>query len=251
MVWNLGWPVMGSPRGDCGGNRVRVFAGVLLAGTLLFLAGCVQELERGVTSTPTSLPAGPTPTLALAATPPPTAELPPTPTPVSELFLHVRGPEDGSTLLTNAVVVHGVTTPGATVTINGNVAAVDDDGRFQAEVVLSPGINQIEVVATGAMGNRQSTTLTVTSIALPPQPFFLLITEPKDQSVVSNSPIRLSGRTSADAVVSINGVYVPVDVLGIFSTTVRLESGPNIIEVVATNTDGRVLNSMIALIFRP
>jgi hypothetical protein len=162
----------------------------------------------------------------------------------------VRGPEKGSTLLTDAVVVHGVTTPGATVTINGDLAAVDDEGRFQAEVGLSPGINQIEVVATDAVGNRQSTTLTVTSIVLPPQPFFLLITEPKDQSVVSDSPIRVTGRTSADAVVSINGVNVPVDVLGIFSTLVTLEVGPNIIEVVATDTDGRVLSSIIALIFR-
>jgi hypothetical protein len=51
--------------------------------------------------------------------------------------------------------------------------------------------------------------------------------------------------------VSVNGVNVPVDVLGIFSTTVRLEPGPNIIEVVATDTDGRVLSSIIALIFRP
>ena len=83
------------------------------------------------------------------------------------------------------------------------------------------------------------------------QPFLLLITEPRDQSVVSSSPIRLSGRTSADAVVSVNGVYVPVDVLGIFSTMVRLDAGPNIIEVVATDTNGRVLSSIIAVIYRP
>ena len=153
-------------------------------------------------------------------------------------------------MLTNAVVVHGVTTSGATVTVNGDVTAVDDDGGFQAEVGLSPGINRIEVVATDAAGNRRDTDLTVTSVVLPPQPFFLLITEPKDQSVVSDNPIRLSGRTSADAVVSVNGVSVPVDILGIFSVTITLELGPNIIGVVATDTDGRILSSIIALIFR-
>ena len=153
-------------------------------------------------------------------------------------------------MLTDAVVVHGATTPGATVTINGDATEVDDGGGFRAEVTLSPGINLIEVVATDDVGNRQDTALTVTSVVLPPQPFFLVITEPKDQSVVSDNPIRLSGRTSADAVVSINGVNVPVDVLGIFSVTVTLDVGPNIIEVVATDTDGKVLSSIIALIFR-
>ena len=83
------------------------------------------------------------------------------------------------------------------------------------------------------------------------QPFLLLIMQPVDQSVVSDNPIPLSGRTVTDAVVSVNGANVPVDDLGVFSTRVILEEGPNIIEVVATDTEGRVLSSIIAVIFRP
>ena len=151
----------------------------------------------------------------------------------------------------DAVVVHGITSPGATVRINDQIVAVEGEGTFKAEVPLLPGVNRIEVVATGALGNRESRAISVTLALLPPQPFFLLITEPENQSIVSEATIRVTGRTAPAVVVSVNGVGVGVDALGIFSTTVALEPGPNVIEVVATNPDGRVLSAVVALIFRP
>jgi hypothetical protein len=79
----------------------------------------------------------------------------------------------------------------------------------------------------------------------------LVITEPQDQSIVSVRNLRLSGRTGPEAIVSVNGVSVNVDTLGLFSTIVTLEPGPNIIDVVATNDDGRGLSTVIAVIYRP
>jgi hypothetical protein len=158
---------------------------------------------------------------------------------------------DGSHVRGDAVVVHGVATPGATVAINGQATAVDREGRFSAETRLSPGANAIEVVATDSQGNRKSSRLTVTSLALPPQPFLLVITEPQDQSIILQRNLRLAGRTGPEAIASVNGVSVNVDDLGFFSTIVTLEPGPNIIDVVATNNDGRVLSTVIAVIYRP
>ncbi len=149
------------------------------------------------------------------------------------------------------MVVHGVTSRGGTVTVNGNAALVDRDGRFQAEVTLSPGINVTIVVAANAAGNQVSKSVTITFEAPSAEAFFLVITQPKDQSIVSSSTVSLSGRTAPGAVVSVNGVGVEVDELGVFSTVVKLEQGPNIIDVVATNPDGRILSSVIAVIFRP
>ncbi len=79
----------------------------------------------------------------------------------------------------------------------------------------------------------------------------MIVTEPKDQSIVSEESIRLSGRTGPDAIASVNGVSVSVDELGFFFAVVDMEPGPNIIEVVATNNDGRVFSTVIALIYRP
>jgi len=237
---------------------------------LLVVAACVSEVEREETPTPTvpspTLPptpaftpvptattatATPVPIPSPTVTPRPTPTTAPTVEPVPQLVLDVRAPRDGSTVRTNAVVVHGVTSPGALVHIGGVTAEVGNDGRFQAEVALRPGINIIWIVATDSMGNRESRDLAVTSLALPPQPFLLLVTEPEDQSIVSEQLVRLSGRTGPEAIASVNGVSVSVDELGFFSTTVTLEPGPNIIDVVATDTDGRVLSAVIAVIYRP
>jgi len=268
-------------------NRVLVWLSLALTGLVLVFAGCVQVVDREATNTATPSPATPIPTATANPTPRPTATPVPTftlvptprptvsPTPIPtenptptprarptftpsptagpnpRLVLDVRAPMDGSTVNGNAVVVHGITTPGASVSIEGLAALVGDDGRFQEAVTLTPGINDIRVVATDSKGNRESKALRVTSLALPPQPFLLFVTEPEDQSIVSQGSIRLSGRTGPEAITSINGVSVPVDELGFFSTILTLEPGPNIIDVVATNNDGRVLSTVIAVIYRP
>ena len=253
---------------------------LLVSGFIILLftiAACVSEVEREGATTPTTSPTATAPTSTLpppsptAAPPPPTqttapsATAPPTSTPaptstptpppskepVSPLVLEVRAPRDGSTVRTDAVVVHGDTSAGAQVTVGDFTASVDPDGRFQVEVTLAPGINTLRVVASDSSGNRKTVELDVTSLALPALPFLLLVTEPQDQSIVSEATVRLSGRTGPEAVTSVNGVSVSVDELGFFSTVITLEPGPNIIDVVATDLDGRVLSTVLALIYRP
>lgn len=137
------------------------------------------------------------------------------------------------------------------MTVNGVDADVAADGRFQAQVPVVSGENEIVVIAENALGNRTSKVFKVISLALPQLPLFLIVTEPRDQSVVFTSPIPVSGRTAFDAVVSVNGVSVPVNELGIFSTAVELEEGVNFIDVVATDPEGDTLNVAIAIIYRP
>lgn len=199
------------------------------------------------TPTPTPEPTAiPTPTPQPTPTPPP----PPTPTPpaIPRLALQVLGPTDGGTASSNAVVVHGVTSPGASVNVNGEFAKVAADGRFQSEVSLFPGFNFIAVVATDPLGNTEQKVITV---VLASHPFVLEVDEPMDQTTVGESPIPVTGRTGSDAVVSINGRSVPVDEIGMFSALVDLEPGPNIINIVANNIDGQVLTALIAVIYRP
>ena len=179
----------------------------------------------------------------------PTSTPTPTPIPIS-LSLNVLGPADGSTVEGDAVVVYGVVTRGATLTVADVVAAIGVDGKFQVEVPLSEGPNTIEVVASAPGAQVKRRVLNVTAVPAIPAPFFLIVTEPKDQSIVHTRTISLTGRTGAQGVVSVNGVGVTVDSQGRFSTTLNLEAGPNIIEVVASNIDGRVLSAIIAVIYR-
>ena len=159
--------------------------GLLLPGALgllLAITACVQQVARDPTATPAAQPAFAAPTPSAMATPEaapmptpesmlptatPTAMPTPlaptaTPTPPQPLSLEVQGPDDGTTVRSGAVVVHGRTAPGATVTIGDVIAIVDGDGRFQAEVQLEPGANRIDVVASDDAGRTASATRTVT-----------------------------------------------------------------------------------------
>jgi len=147
---------------------------------------------------------------------------------------------NGSEVPSNAVVVVGLTSPGATVTINDRIVKILEDGGFQAEAFLEPGRNMIRVKATDSQGNQKETELTVISLALPPQPFTLLVTEPTDQSRVFDSSVRLVGRTNPESEIQVNGVSIPVDpLLGIFSSEIALVPGPNVINVKATAGEDR------------
>lgn len=253
-----------------------VVRGALFVALAFALAACVKEIPReeqtpvavAPTATATVQPAAPTATASIPLAPTATAivratdtpttaptvttqpEPSPTPEQTISLMLDVRGPEDGATVQTDGVVVHGFASRGAQVNVNGAPADLDENDRFSTQVILTPGDNEISITATNG-SEQTSTTLNITSLVLPPQPFFLLVTQPQDQSIASSSQIPLGGRTAPGAVVSVNGVSVPVDPVGIYSTTLLLDEGPNIIDVLATSVDGEVLSTVIAVIYRP
>ena len=146
------------------------------------------------------------------------------------------------------VVVYGVTEPGARVFVSGTETEVDAQGGFREVIPLQQDSNIVEIVAMNEDGLQTAVSRRVTALALP---FLLLITEPESQSIVSSPTLPLSGRTGPNAVVSINARSVPVDRFGYFSASILLEEGPNFIDVVATNDDGRTLSQIVAVIFRP
>jgi hypothetical protein len=252
--------------------------GALFVALAFALAACVREIPREentpvVVASATTQPA--TPTATAVSVPEPTATADPkpadTPVPVSvpptpiapitpdptatpeaivTLTLDMRGPEDGSIVQTDGVIVHGIASKGSQVTVNGISTSLNEDDRFSMLVDLEPGENQINITASSG-SEQTSKTIKITSLVPPPQPFFLLVTQPEDQSITSASQIPLGGRTIPGAVVSVNGVSVPVDPVGIYSTMLSLNEGPNIIDVLATDSAGEVLSTIIAVIYRP
>ena len=221
----------------------------------------VTSVPEPPTPTPQTATATPKPTLIptkMPVPPPtvlPTVTPPPTQDPVPELLLEVHEPVDGIEVSGDTVVVRGITQSGAAVTINDVPAILEGNGKqgiaFRGYVPLALGEKEIMVVASDNLGNQSTRVLTVKSIAPPPLPFLLVITEPRDLSIVSTGIIRLSGRTGPEAVISVNGVSSPIDLVGNFSTLVALEPGPNIIDVVSTNSDGQVMSAVAAVIYRP
>jgi hypothetical protein len=74
----------------------------------------------------------------------------------------IESPEGGSTVDSSTISVTGLTEPGVYLTVNGLVAAVEDDGSFTCNLALTAGENTITATATDPAGNSATTSITVT-----------------------------------------------------------------------------------------
>lgn len=185
------------------GAKVRNLWLVLAVAGATVLAACAQTAPRNApTATspapqptasatpapspaPTQTPYPPTATPTAAPEPSPTAtpQLSPSPTatstntPVSlptvipvnnvqtyTLTLEIEGLSDESIVRGDSIVARGQTSPDAIVSINGVIVPVDDNGHFEVPMMLDPGPNVIEVVASDLDGNQVSTVLAVVSL---------------------------------------------------------------------------------------
>lgn len=87
--------------------------------------------------------------------------------------------------------------------------------------------------------------------AVAPAAFFLQVLTPEDQIVVHEKTLRVAGRTTPDAVVSVNGLVVNVDADGNFVVMLGLEEGPNAIEVVASDFQGNQTGQVLMVVYAP
>ena len=79
-------------------------------------------------------------------------------------FLTVTQPADNSIINADKLEVRGHTTPGAVVSVNGEMAVADTEGIFAVTLTLEEGPNIIEVIASDEEGNEARTSLTVTLV---------------------------------------------------------------------------------------
>ncbi len=80
---------------------------------------------------------------------------------------------------------------------------------------------------------------TPTPTAVKPPIFFLRVTGPQNEAIVNIATIEVTGETTPDAAVSVNGQFIEVDASGRFKTTITLVPGVNTIDVVASDFTGR------------
>jgi len=180
---------------------------VVLAGLLSFvIIGCVESRARYTpvpatpastsiplpttttvpptsTSTPTPTP---TPTSTPTSAPVPTATPSPTPVPTAvptvlpiptvvptvsssafNLALNFEGIGDESIVRSDTVLLRGVTSADAIVSVNDVIIQVQADGTFELTIGLKPGPNFVDVVASNLDGSSHSSSLAI--ISIPPE----------------------------------------------------------------------------------
>lgn len=118
-------------------------------------------------------------------------------------------------------------------------------------ILLAAGCQQEAPTPTATPTATPAPTATETPTPTRPEGFSLEVMEPYDESVVNTSHIPLSGTTTPDAVVSVNGQIVEVDEWGSFATVVTLQEGPNIIEVVASDFEGNEESRILTIVYAP
>ena len=128
---------------------------------------------------------------------------------------------------------------GIAASINGVPVRLSESGGFQHDLPLKQGVNLIEVMASDSLGRTTSQQLAVFFISSTPG-LPITLRYPSDGLQVSEPAVSIVGVTRPDAVVGVNEVPVEVDARGIFSTTIELEEGSNLIEVVAADLEGNV-----------
>lgn len=168
-------------------------------------------------------------------------------------FLTMTQPIDESIINTDKVEVIGVTVPNAVVSVNGNLAEVDAEGNFTMMVVLEEGPNLIEVIASDSEGNQESHTLVIINVPSETTEtgFFLTVTQPDDNSTTTSDKVEVKGLTSPGVVVTVNGNLAEVNEEGNFTMMVVLEEGPNLIEVIASDSEGNQESHTLATIYVP
>jgi hypothetical protein len=79
------------------------------------------------------------------------------------LQLDVTFPPEDMIVDSETITVTGIASPDATVSVNGNLAIPDAEGRFSLELTISPNENPlaIEVIATSVAGEELSLVRTV------------------------------------------------------------------------------------------
>ena len=135
-----------------------------------------QPLATPVPLTPTPIPIptiAPTPTPISVSTPVPTivptveTEVPIGSTPNSGTFnlsLDFDGIGNESVVRSDRVLLHGVTSADATVSVNGVILEVQSDGTFELTLPLEPGPNIVDIVASDLEGNSINSSLAIISI---------------------------------------------------------------------------------------
>ena len=125
-------------------GRHVITAGLVAGIAVLAIAGCG---DSGSGTPATSVPAPTQPVGGVTQTAPVTVT--------------ISSPQDGTVVRSQPVTVRGVAFPGAVVSVNGELATVDAQGNYSAQVALEAGGNVITVTVDDGDGNTATAEVTV------------------------------------------------------------------------------------------
>lgn len=134
------------------------------------------------------------------------------------------------------ITVTGVVPAGTSLKVNSQEAIVAEDGSFEREIILQEGDNILRIEATDDVGNVATQELILHRKTTPPA----LELNVEDKATFQQAEVQIIGKTEPGAIVTVGGQVIAVSSLGEFQTTVNLQEGQNLLEVVAQDQAGNV-----------
>ncbi|MCB0153975.1 MAG: hypothetical protein KDF65_04195 [Anaerolineae bacterium] len=148
----------------------------------------------------------------------------------------ITEPQNDTWTNESLITVAGSVPDGTTLKVNGQEAAVAEDGTFQREVILQEGDNILRVEAIDDVGNVATQEIVLHRKTAAP----LLTLNVEDNTVFQQAEVQIIGKTEPGATLTVGGQLVNISSLGEFQTTVNLQNGENLLEVVAQDQAGNV-----------
>ncbi|RMF04844.1 MAG: hypothetical protein D6768_02295 [Chloroflexi bacterium] len=146
----------------------------------------------------------------------------------------VSEPVNGMWTNQSIITVSGVAPAGTSIKINGQNAAVDENGAFSREVILQEGENVLRIAATDDVGNETSQEFLVRRKTTAP----VLTVNVENGQVFQQPDVQIIGQTEPGVLLKVGGQVVPVSSLGEFQTSVNLATGDNLLDVLAQDQAG-------------
>jgi len=165
----------------------------------------------------------------------------------------ITSPADLSYLSTTTVSVSGtVSDPAASVTVNGQPAAVAGGSFTASGVPLLEGGNILTAIATDPRGHANTSTINVVRDLTPPK---IAIAYPEDGAAVYSSTVTISGLVNDIVAGTVNASQVTVTVNGqaaavanrSFAAAVPLAPGTNLLTVRATDVSGNTSQAAVTI----
>jgi len=141
---------------------------------------------------------------------------------------------------------------GIFLNVEGEEVSVDENGFFEADAPLSPGVNEISIEVEDAAGNFDSATFEVVRDAEPPE---IEITTPEEDRSFGENAVGVEGAVmddwtpKGDIVVTVDGEDVSVDENGSFEADVELNLGMNEIVVEAVDLVGNTASESVEVVW--
>jgi Uncharacterized protein conserved in bacteria len=121
------------------------------------------------------------------------------------LFIKVSSPKEGLVVSDPMIPVAGTTAPGAKVLVNNTSITVSASGAFSYTVPIPDEAHDYNIHIVARLGDNEANEDRTVSYQPSKTPLTLTISSPADGQVIKENVIRVTGKTSPRATVTVNG----------------------------------------------